>query len=150
MIIDKKILIVLGSVLLLVISFSLGYYATPTKTIVKQVVKTETVKVEGKTRIVYRNKVTLPNGTITENEVEKEETNTKEESKSVATFEKLTVKDLGLTISALAVKPINDLNGETGGQIVLSKRLLGAVNITTSATVYKNDKLLGVGVGWSF
>jgi hypothetical protein len=61
---NKIILLIIS----LAISFSIGYFATPTKIETKTIVKTETVKVEGKTRIVYRNKITKPDGTVTENE----------------------------------------------------------------------------------
>lgn len=139
----KLLLIVAG----LAISFGLGYFATPTKTVEKQVVKTETVKVEGKTKIVYRDRVVKPDGTIIESEVEKEETNTREESNTLASSEKTTVKDVGLTLSALAIKDVSELGKKTEFGVHVSKRVLGAVSVNVLATT---DKKVGVGLGWSF
>jgi hypothetical protein len=141
-----KTKILLG-IVALIISFGIGYFATPTKVVEKQVVKTETVKVEGKTKIVYRDRIVYPDGTIRETEEEREETNTREESSSVATNEKSTTKDSGLTLSALAVVSIDDIKGEREYAVHVSKRVLGALNVSAMATT---DKKIGVGLGWSF
>jgi hypothetical protein len=131
----------------LAISFGIGYYATPTKIKTEIVVKTETVKVEGKTRVVYRNKITKPDGTITESEVEKEDTKSVEESKSLAESKTVTTKDAGAVISVLAIVDSRDIAGQREYGINVSKRVLGAVNVTGLVT---NKLKLGVGLGWSF
>jgi phosphoenolpyruvate-protein kinase (PTS system EI component) len=135
------------AILSLAISFSIGYFATPTKIKTETVVKTETVKVEGKTRIVYRNKVTKPDGTITESEVEKEDTNTREESKSVAESKSTVSKDAGAIISILAIVDSTDIAGQREYGLNVSKRVLGSLTVTGLVTT---DKRLGVGLGWSF
>jgi hypothetical protein len=131
----------------LAISFGIGYYATPTKIKTETVVKTETVKVEGKTRVVYRDKITKPDGTIIEKEVEKEDTITREESKSVAESKSESLKDAGAVISVLAIVDSRDIAGQREYGINVSKRVLGAVNITGLVTT---DQRIGLGVGWSF
>ena len=138
------------SVLAIAIVFTAGRFSKPSKVETRTITKTETVKVEGKTRIVYRDRVISPDGTITEKEVEREDTNTREESSSVASSEKTITNDAGLTLSALGVKSLKDIGGETGAQIVLSKRLIGALGVSTSFTSYKYEKLAALGVSWSF
>jgi hypothetical protein len=135
------------AIVALAISFGIGYYATPTKIKTETVVKTETVKVEGKTRVVYRNKVTKPDGTITESEVEKEDTNTREESKSVAESKSNVSKDAGAIISILAIVDSTDIAGQREYGLNVSKRVLGSLTVTGLVTT---DKKIGAGIGWSF
>lgn len=140
----KKALI---SIAVIAIVFTAGRFSKPTKVETKTVTKVETVKVEGKTRIVYRDRVISPDGTITEKEVEREDTNTREESSSVASSEKTVQNDVGLVLAALAVVDVKDIKGEREYAIVASKRVIGALNVTAMAT---SDKKIGVGLGWSF
>lgn len=138
---------VLLSVLVIAVIFTAGRFSKPTKVETKVVTKVETVKVEGKTRIVYRDRVISPDGTITEKEVEREETSTREESSSVASSEKTIQNDVGLTLSALAVVDVKDISGEREYAIVASKRIIGALNVSVMAT---SDRKIGAGLGWSF
>lgn len=138
---------VLLAVLTIALIFTAGRFSKPTKVETKVVTKVETVKVEGKTRIVYRDRVISPDGTITEKEVEREETNTREESSSVASSEKTVQNDVGLTLSALAVVDVKDISGEREYAVVASKRLIGALNVSVMAT---SDRKIGAGLGWSF
>lgn len=140
----KKALI---SIAVLAIVFTAGRFSKSTKVETKTVTKVETVKVEGKTRIVYRDRVISPDGTITEKEVEREETNTREESSSIASSEKTVQNDVGLTLSALAVVNVKDIKGEREYAVVASKRVIGALNVTAMATT---DRKIGVGLGWNF
>jgi len=138
---------VLLSVLVIAVIFTAGRFSKPTKVETKVVTRVETVKVEGKTRIVYRDKITKPDGTVIEKEVEREDTNTREESNSVASSENTTTNDVGLTLSALAVVDVKDISGEREYAIVASKRLIGALNVSIMAT---SDRKIGAGLGWSF
>ena len=138
---------VLLSVLVIAVIFTAGRLSKPTKVETKVVTKVETVKVEGKTRIVYRDRVISPDGTITEKEVEREDTNSKEESSSVASSENSTTNDVGLTLSALAVVDVKDIRGDREYALVASKRLIGALNVSIMAT---SDRKIGAGLGWSF
>ncbi len=141
---------ILIGLLALTISFGIGYYATPTKIQEKVRVEYKDSKVEVKTKIVYRDKITKPDGTIIESEVEKEDTNTVEKSEGSIATEKIAVKDSGLVLNVLSVKSIKDITGDTGIQIGIFKRVLGALGIAGSLTGYKDEKLLAVGVSWSF
>lgn len=144
----NKILI---SISLLALSFGIGYFATPTKIKTNTIVKTETVKVEGKTKIVYREKITQPDGTITERESEREDTRSTEESKSLSQAETDVTKDSGLTLSVLGYIDTKDLTGSMDYGIVGSKRVLGALNATGSIVLEKDSNVkIGVGLGWSF
>lgn len=135
------------SVLVIAVIFTVGRFSKPTKVETKVVTKIETVKVEGKTRIVYRDKITKPDGTVIEKEVEREDTNTREESKSVASSENSVTNDVGLVLAALAVVDVKDIGGEREYALVASKRVIGALNVSVMAT---SDRKIGAGLGWSF
>jgi len=141
---------VLIGTLLLAISFTAGYYATPTK--VEEVVKVEykEAKVETKTKVVYRDRITHPDGTVVEKEVEREDSVAKTDINYAAESSKVSTKAVGLVLSGLVVKSIKDIGGDSGAQIVVSKRLIGALGVTGSFTSYKNEKLAAVGLNWSF
>ena len=138
--------IILASIAL-ALSFGLGYFATPTKIETKEVVKTVVQKEEAKTKIVYRDRVTKPDGTIIEKEVEKEESKSKEKSESEKIAETETTKDTGFTLSALVVVPINNIQSDKEYAITASKRVLGALNVTGMVTT---ERKIGIGLGWSF
>lgn len=140
----KKVLI---SITVLAIVFTAGRFSKPTKVETKIETKTVTVKEEAKTRIVYRDRVISPDGTITEKEVEREDTNTREESSSVAKSEKTVQNDVGLVLSALTYVDAKNIGDEREYAVVASKRVIGALNVTAMAT---SDKKIGVGLGWSF
>lgn len=138
---------VLISLALLAVSFGVGYFATPTKvkTEVKEVVKI--VKEEQKTKIVYREKIVYKDGTTVERETEREDTNTREASESSTTASTETTKDVGLTLSGLAIVDVADIKGQREYGVHVSKRVLGALSVNALATT---DKKIGVGIGWSF
>jgi hypothetical protein len=138
---------VIIGLLLVAVSFGVGYFATPTKvkTKVKEVVKI--VKEEQKTKIVYREKIVYPDGTTVEKEQEREDTNTRESSESTKTASSEVTKDTGLTLSALAIVDVADIKGQREYGVTVSKRVLGAINVTGLVTT---DKKIGVGIGWSF
>lgn len=141
--------VIIGAVALL-LAFGAGYYATPTK------VKTEFKQGETKTvtvkqdvvKIVYKERVTNPDGTIIERETTKEQTNTDARSDETKTTESSTVteKDTGLVLSALAISDINNLNEREYG-VHVTKRVFSNINVGVLATT---DKKIGVSVGVSF
>lgn len=130
-----------------IVVFTAGRFSKPTKVETKTVTKIETVKVEGKTRVVYRDRVISPDGTIREKEVEREETNTREESNSVASSEKTVQNDVGLVLSALAITDTKDIHKDKEYAITASKRIIGALNVSAIIT---SERKVGVGIGWSF
>ena len=138
--------ILLGTLLVAVI-FTAGRYSKATKVETKEVVKIVTQKEEAKTRVVYRDKVTKPDGTIIEKEVEREETNTKEVSQLDRESERVSTNDVGLVLSAVVTFKATDPNGDREYSIIASKRLLGGLNMTG---LVSNQKRIGVGFGWSF
>jgi len=135
------------AVLVLAVAFTAGRFSKPSKVEEKIVTKIEVVKEEAKTRIIYRDRVTSPDGTITEKEVETEETNTRTESNTASSSDKIVRNDVGLTLAALAIAPIKDIGGDREYALVASKRVLGGLKVAASITT---DKKLGLGLGWSF
>lgn len=138
---------ILAAITALAVSFGIGYYTTPTKIETKTVVKTETVKVEGKTRVVYRDKITKPDGTIVEKEVEREDSNSTEGTKSVAESETITTKDSGLVLGVLGIVDVSKPTDGIKYGVSVSKRVFGAVTVHGLVT---NKLELGAGIGWSF
>lgn len=124
------------------LAFGAGYFTKPTKVV--EVVKKELVKEEAKTRVVYREKVTKPDGTITETEQEREDTHSKEQSKEMTSKE--TTNRIGLTIQALAYAPINNLTQREYG-IIISKRVVSNLVLGAAATT---DKKVGLTLGLEF
>jgi hypothetical protein len=134
-------------ILLLAIVFTAGRFSKPAKVETKEVVKTVTVKEEGKTKIVYRDRETRPDGTVIEKEVEREDSYSRDSSEYNRSTDKKVTNDSGLTLSALAVVKIDDIKGDRDYAAVVSKRILGGLNVSAMATT---DKKIGVGLGWSF
>lgn len=135
------------AIVALAISFGIGYYATPTKVVEKVKVEYKESKVEVKTKIVYRDRVTKPDGTIIESEVEKEDTNTTEKSEGSVATEKIAVKDSGLVLGILGIVDVDKPTDGVKYGVSVSKRVLGAVTVHGSVTT---EGRLGVGLGWSF
>lgn len=138
---------ILFGTLSVAIVFTAGRYSKPTKVETKEVVKIVTQKEETKTRVVYRDKVTKPDGTIIEKEVEREDTQSKELAVTNKEFESVTMNDVGLVISTVVTFKATDPNGDREYSIIASKRLLGGLNMTG---LVSNQKRVGIGFGWSF
>jgi hypothetical protein len=133
---------IIFSVLALGLAFGAGYFTKPTKTV--EVVKKEYVKEEAKTKVVYREKITKPDGTITETEHEREDTRTVVEAKQESS--KVVENRVGLTLQALAYVPINDLTQRDYG-VIVSKRVFSNVVVGAMATT---DKKIGLTLGLEF
>lgn len=143
----KTIHKIILAIVTLAISFGIGYYATPTKVVEKVKVEYKESKVEVKTKIVYRDRVTKPDGTIIESEVEKEDTNTTEKSEGSVATEKTVVKDTGLVLGVLGIIDVDKpIDGVKYG-VSVSKRILGAVTVHGLVT---DRREIGAGIGWSF
>lgn len=139
------------SCLVLLVAFGAGYFSKPSKikTEIKEITKTVIVKEEAKTRIVYREKVTKSDGTITEKEIEKEETKTTENSRSDSSKTSNTeiTNHSGITIQALAIVDVRNISGEREYGLYFKKRVFANISIGTLLTT---DKKVGVGVGVDF
>ena len=130
------------SVVALGLAFGAGYFTKPTKIV--EVIKREVVKEEAKTRVVYREKITKPDGTITEKEQEREDTHVTEQVKESSS--KVVENRVGLTIQALAYVPINNLTQREYG-VIISKRVISNLVIGVAATT---DKKIGLTLGMEF
>ena len=139
------------AIVALIVAFGIGFFAKPAKVKIetKEVVKTVTVKQEGKVRIVYREKVTNPDGTITEKETEREDTHSSENTQSEAsrTASNETTRDSGLTLQALAIVDVKDIGGDREYGLYAKKRVFGNVSVGALVTT---DKKIGLGIGFDF
>lgn len=132
------------------VTFTAGRYSKPTKVETKEVVKTVTIREEAKTRVVYRDKVTKPDGTIIEKEVEKEDTKSTETAKSESNKESVVKNDIGLVLGILGTIDISDLNNREYS-VIASKRVIGALNVVGGVGVSDKGKVkVSGGLGWSF
>lgn len=143
---NNKTKIGLG-ILALVIAFGIGRFSKPAKVETKEVVKTVVQKEEAKVKIVYKEKVTSPDGTTTEKEVSREDTNSTENSSTSKVSESSVKNDAGLTIQALAIANISDITGKQEYGLSVKKRVIGNLGFGILATT---DKKIGVGISVDF
>jgi len=147
---DTKMKVIIGLALTALV-FSVGYFSKGASTVteIKEVIKTVTVKEEAKTKIVYKDRIVYPDGTIKESERSEENTNTKEGTSTEAsrTANTETKRDVGLTLSALAMVNASDFQGHKDYGVHVTKRVLGNINVGVLATT---DKKIGLSLGLSF
>lgn len=139
MALKNKILILLAAI---GIGFGIGYFTKPAKVV--EVIKKEIVKEAAITKIVYREKIVRPDGTVIETERSREDSHTSEQIKEESS--KTVTNRLGLNISALAYAPTNKLT-QTEYGVIVSKRVVGNVTAGILATT---DKKIGVTLGLEF
>lgn len=139
MTLKTKILILLAAI---GIGFGVGYFTKPAKVV--EVIKKEIVKEAAVTKIVYRERVTRPDGTITETERSREDSRTSEQIKEESS--KTVINRIGLSISALAYAPTNKLTQIEYG-VIITKRVVGNVTAGVLATT---DKKVGITLGLEF
>ena len=143
----KKILIGLTAIGL---SFGVGRFSKPAVVKIEtvEVVKTVTVKEAAKEKIVTIIKTVYKDGTTTETTKTEDREATKEtsdtESTKVANSE--TIRDVGLTLSALAIVDATNIQGHRDYGINVSKRVFSNVSIDALVTT---DKKIGLGIGLS-
>lgn len=138
---------IIGALVITVLAFGAGYFATPTKikTEVKEVVKT--VKEEAKSKIVYKEKIVYKDGTTVERESETEQSNTKESNESTKLSNSETTKDAGLTLAVLGIVDSSDIRGTVTYGLHVQKRVIGNITLGALATT---DKKVGLSVGMEF
>lgn len=138
---------IIAVILILVIGYGIGYYSKPTKIETVTVEKVKIEKQAAETKIVYREKITKPDGTVIEKEQSKTDTKTSENTVSEKTAESVIKNDLGLNLGVLAVFDSNNLSGNREYAIMANKRVLGNFSVNAMVTT---DKKVGVGIGISF
>jgi hypothetical protein len=138
-------------IVLLAVGFGSGYFSKPTSVVteIKEVVKTVTVKEEAKTKVVYKDRIVHPDGTIEEHERSQEQTNTREASlnESSKTSNTETKNDVGLTLQALAIVDIKDITGTREYGIYVKKRIFSNISV---GAIITTDKKIGAGIGLDF
>lgn len=143
---NKKYYII-GGLVLLALVFEAGRFTKPAeiKIQTKEVVKT--VKEEAKTKIVYKEKIVYKDGTVIERETDTEHSNTKESNESTKQASSETKRDVGLTLSALAIVDSSNIKGHQDYGIHVTKRVFSNVVVGGFAST---DKKIGVSVGLEF
>ena len=142
---DKKNIII--GLILVVVSFGVGYFATPTKVTTKEVVKEVKVKDEQKAKIVYKEKIVYKDGTVVEKETSQEQSSTKESSNTEVSRASETTKDAGLSLAVLGIVDANNIKGTVNYGLHVQKRFIGNVTLGALATT---DKKVGLSVGLEF
>lgn len=137
------ILSVLGA---LILGAGIGFFAKPAE--VKEVVKTELVKEEGKTKIVEKEKIVYKDGTVIEREKITDESIIRTEIRKQ--LEKEIKRDTGLTVQALAISSTKDFGKELEYGVLVKKRLVGNISGSIQATTLNGDIKVGVGLGMDF
>ena len=138
---------VIGGLVLLALVFEAGRFTKPAeiKIETKEVVKT--VKEEAKSKVVYKERIVYKDGTVVEKETDSEHSNTKENSESTKQASSETKRDVGLTLSALAIVDSSDIKGHQDYGIHVTKRVFSNVVVGAMATT---DKKIGVSLGLTF
>lgn len=145
---------IIAGILALIVSFGVGFFSKPAKTItkteIKEVVKEVKVVEQHNNIITTTHTVTVPGGTITTDVTTHDDTviDTKDHTNvSIdAKKEVVVTRDSGLTIQALAVIDPSNLTDRQYG-IYVKKRVIG--NVSVGATV-TTDKKVGIAVGLDF
>lgn len=142
---------ILLSIIVLAVTYSVGYYTGPMRIKTKEIVKTVVKKEEAKTKIVYRDRIIYKDGTIVEKEVEREDTKTTENTEQTKLSQKNEVKDAGLVLSLLGTVNLADIETSREYSVIASKRVLGALNVTGGVGVNEKGNIkVSLGGGWSF
>lgn len=142
------------SLLLLGVGYGAGKFSNPakviTKTEIKEVVKVVEVVKEKKDVKTVIKVVTRPDGTKEEETTIEDKTvtdsNTNIDISKESKKETITTRDLGLSVQALALAKINDINNREYG-VLIKKRIIS--NISGSVLV-TDKKTIGLAVGLDF
>ena len=141
--------------LLLILGFGVGKFSNPakvvTKTQIKEVVKTVEVVKEQKNLVVVTKKTTKKDGTIIEESKTEDKsvsyqdkrTDSKKESKSST----IATRDIGLSVHALAMQNLDDVERKREYGIFVKKRVIGNISVGGLVT---DQKTLGLSVGMDF
>lgn len=133
--------------IVLAIGYGVGYFTKPAKIETVTVEKVKIEKQAAETKIIYREKITKPDGTVTEIEQSKTDTKTSENIDSSKSSVNTVKNDIGLNLGALAVFDTNNLSNNREYAITVNKRVLGNFSVNAMVTT---DKKVGVGIGISF
>lgn len=139
----SKIVLYIVSV---VLAAGIGYFAKPAE--VKEKIKTEVIKEEGKTKIVEKEKIVYKDGTVIEREKTIDESHIRTEIRKE--LEKTIKRDVGLTIQALAISSTKDFGKDLEYGVLVKKRLIGNISGSVLATSTGKDYKVGIGLGMDF
>lgn len=151
---DKRKYALVG-VVILAIGVGIGRFSKPakviTKTEIKEVVKHIEKKDEQKNVVIYTKKITQKDGTVIE-ESKTEDKGTvliysEIESKKEVTSSSITIRDIGLSVHALAIQNIDRGTDSREYGFLVKKRLVGNISAGILAT---NKKTFGVSIGMDF
>lgn len=144
---------------LLALTFEAGRYSKPakvevvTKEVIKEVIKQDTTKDINKNKVVVIHKTIHPDGsvttdtTITDRGTIDSHTTTDIAKEAIKTSSTTTTRDSGLTIEALALFKVCNLNCPPDYGVAVSKRVFGNLRVGVLGTTQKQ---IGVSVGLDF
>jgi hypothetical protein len=148
----RNTLIVLAIV---VVSYGAGKFSNPakvvTKTEYKEIVKIVEVKKEQKNLVVVTKKTTKKDGTVIEESKTEDKSVTYQdkhsESKKESKTSSITTRDIGLSVHALAIQNLGDLDRQREYGVFIKKRVLGNISVGGLVT---DQKTIGISAGWDF
>ena len=151
---NKYVKFGLIGLLLVSLGFGAGKYSNPSKvetvTKIEEVIKYVEVKQENKNVVLKTKKTTNVDGSIVEESTTEDKsitkTDTQIDSKKESKSETITIRDLGLSVQALAMAPIKDFDNREYG-VLVKKRIIGNVSGTILAT---HKGTIGLAVGLDF
>jgi hypothetical protein len=152
---NTKLKLGLIGLLLLGLGFGIGKFSNPskvvTKTEFKEVIKVIEVIKEQKNVVIVTKKTTKKDGTIIEESKTEDKTVTYQdkhsESKKEFKNSTITTRDIGLSVHALAMQNIGDLEQDREYGIFVKKRVLGNISVGGLVT---DQKTIGLSVGMDF
>lgn len=152
---NTKIKYGLIGLLLLGIGFGVGKFAAPakviTKTEFKEKIKVVEVIKEQKNVVVTTKKTTKKDGTIIEESKTEDKTvtfqDTKKESKTETSASTITTRDIGLSVHAMVMQDLDNIERKREYGIFVKKRVIGNISVGGLVT---DQKTVGLSVGMDF
>jgi hypothetical protein len=140
---------------LLVLGYGVGKFSNPakvvTKTEYKEIIKEVEVKKEQKNIVVYTKKTIKKDGTIIEEKKEEDKSttyqDTKKESRKELASSNITIRDIGLSVHAVALQNLEHSDREREYGVFVKKRVFGNISVGGLVT---DKKTIGLSVGMDF
>lgn len=137
------------------LGYGVGKFSNPakviTKTEFKEKIKVVEVIKEQKNVVITTKKTTKKDGTIIEESKTEDKTVTyqdkKSESKTESKSSTITTRDIGLSVHAMAMQNIGDLERKREYGIFVKKRVIGNISVGGLVT---DQKTIGLSVGMDF
>jgi hypothetical protein len=152
---NAKLKLALVGLLLLGLGYGVGKFSNPAKVVTrtefKEKIKVVEVIKEQKNVVVITKKTTKKDGTIIEESKTEDKSTTYQdkhsESKKEISSSTVTTRDIGLSVHAMAMQNIGDLEQKREYGIFVKKRVIGNISVGGLVT---DQKTIGLSVGMDF